>query len=145
VRGGDLEFLEMLFGNVPDTLSQLIRTAFVAPKGRRFIVADFSAIEARIISWLAGEKWRIAVFNTHGKIYEASAAQMFKVPIESITKGSDLRQRGKVSELALGYNGGPNALIAMGALAMGVPEDELPKLVNMWRKVTFSAFQPFGP
>lgn len=133
VREGDAEMLEMLFGNVPDTLSQLIRTAFIAPDGHRFIVADFSAIEARVIAWLAGERWRMDVFNTHGKIYEASAAQMFKVPIESVTKGSDLRQKGKVSELALGYQGGPNALISMGALKMGLLEEELPKLVKMWR------------
>lgn len=100
VYRGDMDAVDLLFGNVPDTLSQLIRTAFVAPKGYRFIVADFSAIEARVIAWLANEKWRLDVFNTHGKIYEASAAQMFKVPIESVTKGSDLRQKGKVAELA---------------------------------------------
>jgi len=133
VKEGDLEMIEMLFGNVPDTLSQLIRTAFVAPEGHRFIVADFSAIEARVIAWLAGEKWRLDVFNTHGKIYEASAAQMFKVPLESVTKGSPLRQKGKVAELALGYQGGPNALMKMGALKQGLTEEELPKLVAMWR------------
>lgn len=130
---GDGEMLEFLFENVPDTLSQLIRTSFIAPAGSRFIIADFSAIEARIIAWLAGEQWRLAVFAGHGKIYEASAAQMFKVPIESITKDSPLRQKGKVAELALGYQGGPNALIKMGALTMGISEDELPKLVKMWR------------
>lgn len=134
VRAGDRETLELLFGNVPDTLSQLIRTAFVAPNGRTFAVADFSAIEARVIAWLAGEKWRIDVFNTHGKIYEASAAQMFKVPLESIGKGSPLRQKGKVAELALGYQGGTNALIAMGALRMGIAEEELPGIVAAWRK-----------
>lgn len=133
VSEGDGDWLEMLFGNVPDTLSQLIRTAFVAPDGHRFIVADFSAIEARVIAWLAGERWRLEVFRTHGKIYEASASQMFKIPIEKITKGSDLRQKGKVSELALGYGGGPNALINMGALKMGLTEEELPALVKMWR------------
>jgi DNA polymerase len=133
VADNDLDLLELLFGNVPDTLSQLIRTSFVAPARHRFIVADFSAIEARVIAWLAGERWRMDVFNSHGKIYEASAAQMFKVPIESVTKDSDFRQRGKVAELALGYQGGPNALIAMGALDMGLEEDELPKLVKMWR------------
>jgi DNA polymerase len=133
VREGDINMLEMLFGNVPDTLSQLIRTSFIAPKDHRFIVADFAAIEARVIAWLAGEAWRLNVFATHGKIYEASASQMFKVPIESITKGSPLRQKGKVSELALGYQGGPNALITMGALKMGLLEEELPKLVKMWR------------
>ncbi|MBS1988737.1 DNA polymerase [Candidatus Dependentiae bacterium] len=130
---GDAEIVEMIFGNVPDTLSQLIRTAFIAPEGSRFIVSDFSAIEARVIAWLAGEVWRLGVFRTHGKIYEASAAQMFKVPIESIKKGSPLRQKGKVAELALGYQGGPNALIKMGALKMGLVEEELPKLVKMWR------------
>lgn len=134
VKNGDLELLELQFGNVPNTLSQLIRTAFVAAPGHRFIVADFSAIEAVVIAWLAGEKWRMEVFRTHGKIYEASAAQMFKVPIESITKASPLRQKGKVAELALGYQGGPYALISMGALRMGIEEEELPKLVVMWRQ-----------
>lgn len=133
VKAGDLDTVSLLFGNVPDTLSQLIRTAFIARPGHRFIIADFSAIEARVIAWLAGERWRLEVFKTHGKIYEASAAQMFKVPIESIGKGSDLRQKGKVAELALGYQGGPNALIAMGALEMGIAEEELPRLVKMWR------------
>jgi DNA polymerase len=133
VLAGDYATLELLFGNVPDVLSQLIRTAFIPSEGHRFIVSDFSAIEARVIAWLAGEKWRLDVFNSHGKIYEASAAQMFKVPIESIDKGSDLRQRGKVAELALGYQGGPNALIQMGALEMGIPEEELKPLVDAWR------------
>lgn len=100
VKNNDLEFLELLYGNVPDTLSQLIRTAFVAPEGKLLYVADFSAIEARVIAWLADEQWRLDVFATHGKIYEASASQMFKVPIESIHKGSELRQKGKVAELA---------------------------------------------
>lgn len=133
VLKGDLELLDMLFGNTPDVLSQLIRTAFIASPGHRLIVADFSAIEARVIAWLAGERWRLDVFNSHGKIYEASASQMFKVPIEAVTKGSDFRQRGKVSELALGYQGGPDALVRMGALKMGLQEEELPKLVKMWR------------
>lgn len=133
VFDGDEELFEICFGNVPDTLSQLIRTAFVAPAGRKLAVADFSAIEAVVIAWLSGERWRLEVFNTHGKIYEASAAQMFKVPIESVTKGSDLRQKGKVSELALGYQGAVNALITMGALKMGLTKEELPKLVSMWR------------
>lgn len=133
VLDNDVEMIEILFGNVPDTLSQLIRTAFIAPDGYTFVPSDFSAIEARVIAWLAGEKWRLDVFNTHGKIYEASASQMFKVPIAEISKGSPLRQKGKVSELALGYQGGPNALITMGALSMGVLEEELPKLVKMWR------------
>lgn len=133
VREGDLDMLELLFESVPDVLSQLIRTAFVAPEGSRFIVVDFSAIEARVIAWLAGEKWRLDVFSTHGKIYEASAAQMFRIPIEDVTKGSEYRQKGKIAELALGYGGGPGALIQMGALRKGLTEDELPKLVAMWR------------
>lgn len=134
VREEDIDTLRLLYGNVPDTLSQLIRTAFVAPDDKTFAVADFSAIEARVIAWLAGEKWRLKVFETHGKIYEASAAQMFKVPIETISKGSPLRQKGKVAELALGYQGAQNALIQMGALRMGIAEDELPGLVSAWRK-----------
>lgn len=133
VKSGDLDMLEMLYGNVPDTLSQLIRTAFVAKEGHTFVVADFSAIEARVIAWLAGEQWRLRVFETHGKIYEASASAMFGVPIEEIHKGSPLRQKGKVSELALGYQGGTGALIQMGALKMGLTEDELQPLVDAWR------------
>lgn len=133
VRMSDMEFIEILYGNAQDLLSQLVRTALIAPKGSRFIVSDFSAIEARVIAWVAGEQWRLDVFQTHGKIYEASAAQMFRVPIESIDKHSPLRAKGKVSELALGYQGGPNALISMGALKMGLTEDELPDLVKQWR------------
>lgn len=138
VRAGDLDMVELLFGNVPDVLSQLIRTAFIAPEGHRFIPSDFSAIEARVIAWLAGERWRLDVFNTHGKIYEASAAQMFKVPLESVTKGSTLRQKGKMAELALGYQGGPNAIINIEVSNKTptkdrIPEEELPKLVKMWR------------
>lgn len=136
VRDGDTDGLEWVFGNVPDTLSQLIRTAFVAPAGSRFIVADFSAIEARVIAWLAGERWRMDVLNTHGKIYEASAAQMFKVPLETISKDGPnyhLRAKGKIAELALGYQGGTGALEKMGALKMGLEAAELPRLVTMWR------------
>jgi len=129
----DYEMLELLYGSIPDILSQLVRTAFIASEGSRLTPSDFSAIEARVLAWLAGERWRLQVFATHGKIYEASASQMFKVPIESIKKGSPLRQKGKVSELALGYQGGPNALITMGALKEGLQEEELPKLVKMWR------------
>lgn len=128
---GNYELLEILFKSVPDVLSQLIRTAFVPSEGGIFRVADFSAIEARVIAWLAGEQWRLDVFDGHGKIYEASAAQMFKIPIESVSK--DDRQRGKVAELALGYGGGPNALIAMGALDKGMQEEELQPLVDAWR------------
>ena len=133
VSQGYTSTVEMVFGDVTDTLSQLIRTAFIAPKGSRFIVSDFSAIEARVIAWLAGEQWRLDVFNTHGKIYEASAAAMFKVPIESIKKGSDMRQKGKVAELAFGYQGGPSAAIRMGALEGGIKEEELQGLVDDWR------------
>lgn len=134
IRTGDPEMAELVLDNIPDTLSQLIRTSFIARPGYQLLVTDFSAIEARVIAWLAGEKWRLDVFNTHGKIYEASAAQMFKVPIESIGKGSDLRQKGKVSELALGYQGGSGALVQMGALNMGLTEKELPELVTKWRE-----------
>lgn len=133
LKRGDYQTLELLFDSVPDVLSQLIRTAFIPAPGHRLIISDFSAIEARVVAWLAGEKWRLEVFRTHGKIYEASAAQMFGVPIESITKGSPLRQKGKIAELALGYQGGTGALISMGALDMGLSEDELPELVKTWR------------
>jgi len=133
VKAGRFDDIELLFESIPNLLSELIRTAFVPVKGHRFIVADFSAIEARVIAWLAGEKWRMDVFATHGRIYEASASQMFKVPIEEITKGSLLRQKGKISELALGYGGSVGALKAMGALDMGVTEEELHPLVTAWR------------
>lgn len=128
--------IKMLYGNVPDTLSQLIRTAFIPSEGNKFVVADFSAIEARVIAWLAGEQWVNEVFATHGRIYEATASQMFHVPIEKIVKGNPeyaLRQKGKVATLALGYQGGTNALIAMGALHMGLSEEELPDIVQRWR------------
>lgn len=133
VHDGDFAALELLYDNIPDVLSQLIRTAFVPKDGYKLIVADFSAIEARVIAWLAGERWRNDVFATHGKIYEASASQMFNVPIEEITKGSPLRQKGKIAELALGYGGSVGALKAMGALEMGLSEDELRPLVSAWR------------
>lgn len=133
VKEGRFEDIELLFGNTPGVLSELIRTAFVPKEGHRFIVADFSAIEARVISWLAGEKWRLEVFTSHGKIYEAAASMMFHVPIEEVTKGSPLRQKGKISELACGYGGGVGALKAMGALEMGVEEDELQGLIDNWR------------
>ncbi|WP_139116802.1 DNA polymerase [Paenibacillus polymyxa] len=131
---GEYELLELLYASVPGVLSQLVRTAFIPSPGCRFIVSDFSAIEARVIAWLAGESWRMEVFRTHGKIYEASASQMFKVPIEEIGKGNPLRQKGKIAELALGYGGGVGALEAMGALKMGLESDELKPLVNAWRK-----------
>jgi len=128
--------LKLLYGNVPDTLSQLVRTAFIPSEGNKFVVADFSAIEARVIAWLAGEQWVNEVFATHGKIYEATAAQMFHVPVEKIAKGNpeySLRAKGKVATLALGYQGGVNSLVSMGALSMGLKEEELPDIVHRWR------------
>lgn len=136
VKRRETASLRALFGSVPDTLSQLIRTSFIAEPGNALVDADFSAIEARVISWLAGESWRLDVFRTHGKIYEASASQMFGVPLERIKKGNPeyaLRQKGKVAELALGYQGSTGALIKMGALDMGLSEAELPDIVNRWR------------
>ena len=137
IKAKNYEGLKLLYGNVPDTLSQLIRTTFIPTEGRKFVVSDFSAIEARVIAWLAGEQWVNEVFATHGKIYEATAAQMFHVPLELISKGNpeyDLRQKGKVATLALGYQGGANALIAMGALDQGLTEEELPDIVHRWRQ-----------
>lgn len=136
VKKKNYEGLRLIYGNVPDTLSQLIRTAFIPSEGNKFVVADFSAIEARVIAWLAGEQWVNEVFATHGKIYEATASQMFHVPVEKIKKGNpeySLRQKGKVATLALGYQGGTSALIAMGALNMGLTEEELPDIVLRWR------------
>ena len=137
VKAGNYEGVKALYGNVPDTLSQLIRTAFIPSEGHKFVVADFSAIEARVIAWLAGEQWVNEVFATHGKIYEATASQMFGVPVEKIVKGNpeySLRQKGKVATLALGYQGGVNSLISMGALGMGLTEEELPEIVDRWRQ-----------
>ena len=133
VKSGDLDLTEMLYGNVPDTLSQLIRTAFIAREGDTFIVADFSAIEARVIAWLAGEKWRLDVFENNGDIYCASAAQMFRVPVEKNGVNGHLRQKGKIAELALGYGGSVGALDKMGAVRMGIDKKELPELVSQWR------------
>lgn len=136
VKRQDYETLKLLFDSIPDTLSQLIRTAFIPSTGNQFVVADFSAIEARVIAWLAKETWVQEVFATHGKIYEATASQMFHVPIGKISKGNPeyaLRQKGKVATLALGYQGGTNALISMGALKMGLSEEELPEIVARWR------------
>ncbi len=136
VKHQQIEAIRMIYGNIPDTLSQLIRTAFVPGEGCHFCVADFSAIEARVLAWMAGEQWRLDVFRTHGKIYEASASAMFGVPIETIAKGQEnykLRAKGKVAELALGYGGGAGALTAMGALNMGLNEEELPDIVKRWR------------
>lgn len=125
VLKNEADDLEMLYGNVPEVLSQLIRTAFVAGKGKKFIVSDLSAIEARVISWLADEKWRLEVFATHGKIYEASGAKMFKIPIEEVTDESGFRPKSKISELALGFAGGVMALLKMGAVAMGVAKPSI--------------------
>jgi len=133
VRSGDFEAVEMLYEDVPDTLSQLIRTAFVPQDGRKFIVSDFSAIEARVIAWFAGEQWRQEVFAKGGDIYCASASQMFHVPVEKHGQNAHLRQKGKIAELALGYGGSAGALKSMGALEMGVPEEELKPLVDAWR------------
>jgi len=133
VRSGDYDAVSMLYEDVPDTLSQLVRTAFIPPKGKLFYVADFSAIEARVIAWLAGEKWRSDVFRKGGDIYCASASQMFKVPVEKHGVNGHLRQKGKIAELALGYGGGVGALTAMGALEMGLKEEELQPLVTAWR------------
>ncbi|MDU7505332.1 MAG: DNA polymerase [Clostridia bacterium] len=134
VKTGDADFLALLYDDPGDILRQCIRTAIIPADGKRFVVADFSAIEARVISWLAGEDWRLGVFRTHGKIYEASASQMFGVPVDQIHKGNPLRQKGKVAELALGYQGGTGALRQMGALKMGLEEAELPGLVRQWRE-----------
>jgi len=134
VRLGDMDALDMLYDDIPDTLSQLIRTAFIPADGQKFYVADFSAIEARVIAWFAGEDWRTQVFKDGGDIYCASASQMFKVPVEKHGVNGHLRQKGKIAELALGYGGSVGALKAMGALDMGLAEEELQPLVNVWRQ-----------
>ncbi len=133
VKAGDYDALAMLYEDIPDTLSQLIRTAFVPQDGRKFIVADFSAIEARVLAWIAGERWRIKVFEGGGDIYCASASQMFHVPVEKHGVNGHLRQKGKIAELALGYGGSVGALKSMGALEMGIAEEELQPLVSAWR------------
>ena len=134
VKQGRFEDIELLYDSTPNVLSELIRTAFIPKPGCRFVVADFSAIEARVLAWLSGEQWRLDVFTSHGKIYEASASSMFHVPMEEITKGSPLRQKGKLAELGLGFGGAAGALISMGALDMGLAENELSPLVAAWRK-----------
>lgn len=133
VEAANYEGLKMIYGNVPDTLSQLIRTAFVPSEGRHFVVADFSAIEARMIAWLAGEQWVMDVFAKDGDIYCETASAMFGVPVEKHGVNGDLRQKGKIATLALGYQGSINAMIAMGALRMGIPEEDLPDIVEKWR------------
>lgn len=134
VKSGDFEAVKLLYEDVPDTLSQLIRTAFIPKDGMQFYVSDFSAIEARVIAWYAGETWRQKVFEEGGDIYCASASQMFKVPVEKHGVNGHLRQKGKIAELALGYGGSVGALKAMGAIEMGLTEDELPPLVQAWRQ-----------
>ena len=134
IRSGDFDAVKMLYEDVPDTLSQLIRTAFIAPEGRKLIVADFSAIEARVIAWFASETWRQEVFAEGKDIYCASASQMFGVPVEKHGINGHLRQKGKIAELALGYGGSGGALKAMGAIEMGLSEEELPPLVDAWRQ-----------
>ena len=137
VEGRQRDSLRILFGSVPDTLSQLIRTAFIATPGQILVDADFSAIEARVIAWLSGEEWVLEVFRTHGKIYEATASQMFNIPFERIKRGNpeySYRQKGKVATLALGYQGGTGSLISMGALRNGLTEEELPDIVERWRR-----------
>ena len=133
VKAGDYDAISLLYEDIPDTLSQLIRTAFVPQDGRKFIVADFSAIEARVIAWIAGERWRLRVFEGGGDIYCASASQMFHVPVEKHGVNGHLRQKGKIAELALGYGGSVGALKSMGALEMGIAEEELQPLVSAWR------------
>ena len=134
VRVGDFSGVELLYEDVPDTLSQLIRTAFIPREGTQFLVADFSAIEARVIAWFADERWRQEVFANGGDIYCASASQMFKVPVKKHGINGHLRQKGKIAELALGYGGSTGALKAMGAIEMGLTEEELPPLVDAWRQ-----------
>lgn len=133
VRSGNYDALELLYDDIPDTLSQLIRKAFVPRDGKKFIVADFSAIEARVLAWLAGEKWRMQVFADGKDIYCSSASQMFGVPVEKHGINGHLRQKGKIAELALGYGGSVGGLKSMGALEMGLTEEELQPLVNAWR------------
>ena len=136
VKNKEHEKLNDLHESIPEVLSQLIRTAFIPKEEHEFIVVDFSAIEARVLSWISNEKWRVEVFKTHGKIYEASASEMFNIPIKDINK--DLRQKGKIAELALGYGGSVNALISMGALDMNLQEDELLPLVQRWRNANIN-------
>ena len=133
VKAGDFETVDLLFDSVPGVLSELIRTAFIPKPGCRFIVADFSAIEARVLAWLSGENWRLETFKEGGDIYCASASKMFGVPVVKHGENGHLRQKGKISELALGYGGSTGALTAMGAIDMGIPEEELPELVSQWR------------
>lgn len=134
IKANDLDTLDMLYDDIPDLLSQLVRTGIIAPEGKMLSVADFSAIEARVISWLADEQWRLDVFHSDGKIYEATGSKMFGVPIKAITKGSELRQKSKISELALGYGGAVNAMRRMGGERMGLSDAEMMSLTRKWRQ-----------
>lgn len=134
IKKGDYGLIKMVYDNVPLVLSELIRTTFIPPEGYMLAVADFSAIEARVLAWIAQEDWRLEVFRSHGKIYEASASMMFGVPIEEVTKGSDLRQKGKTAELALGYQGSVGAMKQMGGEGMGLSESEMDAIVKRWRR-----------
>lgn len=144
LKDDDMDTIELCYGNVPDTLSQLIRTAFVAPEGWTFAVCDFSAIEARVLAWLAGEEWVLEVFRGHGKIYEATAAQMYGCPIEEITKTDPRRQKGKIAVLALGYGGGTSALAAMGGERMGLSQKDMEEIVHDWRKANPAIVKLWG-
>ena len=144
LKEGDMDTMELCYGNVPDTLSQLIRTAFVAPEGKTFAVCDFSAIEARVLAWLAGEEWVLDVFRGHGKIYEATAAQMYGVPVEEIGKTDPRRQKGKIAVLALGYGGNVGALAAMGGERMGLSPEDMAEIVRDWRKANPSIVRAWG-
>lgn len=134
LKDGDMDTMELCYGNIPDTLSQLIRTAFIAPEGNTFAVCDFSAIEARVLAWLAGEEWVLEVFRGHGKIYEATAAQMYGCDVSEISKTDPRRQKGKIAVLALGYGGGTGALAAMGGERMGLSAEDMAGIVRDWRK-----------
>ena len=144
LKDGDMDTLELCYGNVPDTLSQLIRTAFVAPEGKTFAVCDFSAIEARVLAWLAGEEWVLEVFRGHGKIYEATAAQMYGCDVSEISKTDPRRQKGKIAVLALGYQGGTGALAAMGGERMGLSEEDMAGIVHDWRKANPHIVKAWG-
>ena len=144
LKEGDLDTIELCYGNVPDTLSQLIRTAFVAPEGKTFAVCDFSAIEARVLAWLAGEEWVLEVFRGHGKIYEATAAQMYGCDVSEISKTDPRRQKGKIAVLALGYQGGTGALAAMGGERMGLSEEDMAGIVHDWRKANPHIVKAWG-